>query len=228
LIGHSKQTTPVATDEIEKDESEEDEDSEVDTGQIMQETREAETEGIPIPDFRNIRADVAGATINFTTWDAALVVYLDCSFDGRYISILPLEGLVSSGISDESRRARVVERTVGDCSVCAAIFPRLPLVNDLLRSLNKVVTKTECKVSEFDEDWHETITLIRGQVNELDWRESLGELALPPSQRERLGRFVGPHGELREFKIMDEGEKKGENTAIAHYPYAVIRDQEEV
>ncbi len=219
------------------------------------------------PDPESIRVEMAGAIIRFTTWEAALVVYMDCAFKGKTLHISVQDEYLRFIDTSKFSSAEVVERTYGaGNSICAAIFPRIPLVTDYHRRYDKVVTCDDCRVSyrtvtDRDEPtYSETVTIFRGQVIDIDWRGRLPQpqpIATPaasttgtplssetlqskrersderkattgihPSQLDSLGWFVGAHGELYEARIIAVGERKGENTASAHYPSAVIRDQQ--
>jgi hypothetical protein len=96
------------------------------------------------PDPEPLRAEVAGAILNSTKWEAALVVYMDCAYKGKYLTLrLDGERIV---ISNELRKikqeeADIVERTVGNEKICAAIFSRIPLVTDWHRAFSYVLTR---------------------------------------------------------------------------------------
>jgi hypothetical protein len=128
------------------------------------------------PDPEPLRVEVAGTIINFTSWDAALIVYMDCSQGGKKVEVKCLDALVQFTLSKTGRtKVEIVERSSGNTTVCAAVFPRIPLATEYHRKALKAVKRVECKVlfSFFTPEyikWEETVSLFRGNVVELDWR----------------------------------------------------------
>ncbi len=130
----------------------------------LKEFREKEKQEAELfPEPEPIRVVVAGAILNFTTWDAALVVYMDCSHEGKEIRLQGSDNGLSINLT-----AQVIERSLGTTTICAAIFPRIPLVTDLLRSQQKPVKRIDCRVHFASLE--DTVTLFREHVAELDWR----------------------------------------------------------
>ncbi len=129
------------------------------------------------PDPEPIRTEVAGAIINYTSWEAVLVVYTDCTYIGETLHISLLNDPYLEYVDSKFSTAKVVERIDGaGKNICAAIFPHIPFVTDYHRSLSQVVTRVDCRVSYWSASdrekptYTETIILSRGQVHDLDWR----------------------------------------------------------
>ncbi len=119
------------------------------------------------PPPQPIRVEVAGAVLNFSTDDAVLVVYADCSDKGKVVEI---HGSArGEELNVEWQKVQIVERAVGGSSICAAIFHPIP--TDLMRSREKVINQVKVNVTAY---WTDTpsqyVTLFKGNVTELDWR----------------------------------------------------------
>ena len=128
------------------------------------------------PPPQPLRVEVAGAFLNFTTDEAVLVVYVDCSHKGKTLAIKNLsEPIRFIDYPDTDRKAEIIERTSGNTALCAAIFNHIPFVTNELRHSEKVLTQMNCTVEAdsfrgFPHRWEETVTLYRGKVVDLDWR----------------------------------------------------------
>lgn len=130
----------------------------------LKEFREKEKQEKEIfPEPEPLRVEVAGSIISFTTWDAVMVVYMNCSHKGKEVR-LECKG---DGLSLDLTEP-IIERFMGSTTICAAIFPRIPLVTDFLRHLQKSVKRLDCTVRFANLE--ETVTLFRENVTELDWR----------------------------------------------------------
>ncbi len=170
---------------------------------VVWETKDDELFPPPQP----IRAEAAGAILNFTTDEAVLIVYADCSFTGKTIELrnklhsLDI-GLWRGGI----RNVQILERSSGDTNVCAVIFDHIPFVTEEVRNEAKALQETEVTVSAYLPVEGETtrveekIKLFRGQVNELDWRgyrrkaEGLEQPATPANVATKDGATVTLEG----------------------------------
>ncbi len=143
------------------------------------------------PPPQPLRVEVAGTVMSFTTWDAALVVYMDCAQKGKEVTLELIDWYAKY-------EAKIIERTEGGTSVCAAIFPRIPIVRDCERYLMKVVNHVQAKVKfrfpsglsleelrehhflfgKYPErhELREEISLFKGNVVDIDWRGQEGRL----------------------------------------------------
>jgi hypothetical protein len=107
--------------------------------------------------------------LNFTTWEAALVVYIDCSHKGEDILFTCQDEAITRVLQKQKRdKVQVLERQSGSFALCAAIFMRIPLVTDEHRNKEKVLKFVDGIVKS--RAFEENVTLFRGQVTELDWR----------------------------------------------------------
>ena len=73
-----------------------------------------------------------------------------------------------------NRTAEIRERTVDNTLLCAAIFNHIPFVTNRHRHEQKVLTQMDCTVKAtlggVANRWEEIVTVLRGQVTEIDWR----------------------------------------------------------
>jgi hypothetical protein len=133
------------------------------------------------PDPEPLRVEVAGTVISFTSWEAALVVYLDCEYKGKRLFLNTNDNNINNELVKTKRNhANIVEKTEGNNSICVAVFPRIPLVTNWHRHFSEVLTHVDCTVEYFEsyvEDnkvrykgYKEVVTLFRGNVIDLDWR----------------------------------------------------------
>ncbi len=140
----------------------------------LEELAKKDDEMFPPP--QPVQEKVAGAVLNFTTDEAAIVVYTDCSHKGKRIVIGNCQNpYISHAVlsEPENYEVEIVERFIDNTSVCAAIFPYIPFVDDRLKHFQQVVHQVDFTVRTylgFDDKWEETITVVRGKVTELDWR----------------------------------------------------------
>jgi hypothetical protein len=110
--------------------------------------------------------EVAGSAITLTDEEAALVVYTDDSLRGELVFVQ-----TTSDLEFYSATAHVIERSVGDRTVCAAIFPRLPILSHLKPSYkDRGQMSGTYQVRLVSKQWLEEITLFVSNVAELDWR----------------------------------------------------------
>ncbi len=126
------------------------------------------------PPPQPIRAEVAGAVLNFTTDEGALVVYMDCSYAGKIVEVISCsEYDVYSALKDADRRkAEIIEHSVNNTTACAAIFNRIPFVTPQLKSYQKVLQRIEATLVFYFSGGRteEKVTIFRGNITELDWR----------------------------------------------------------
>jgi len=141
----------------------------------LEELAKKDDELFPPP--QPIRVEVAGAVLNFTTNESALVVYADSSHKGERIWIRDSrEGLIIGQLVEEDRReAEIMGRSVDNTEVCAAIFNHIPFVNNVIRYFQKVIHRVDFTMkphpsARFEDRREEIITVFRGTVAELDWR----------------------------------------------------------
>src|SRR6266700_2956402 len=129
------------------------------------------------PDPEPLRVVIAGTVVNFTTWDAVLVVYIDNLHKGKTVEIKCEDARSQIALRKNGRhKAEVIERSIGNMTVCSAIFPRIPVITEYHKKALKSVKYVNCKVTfSFLEPeftiWEEEVTLFKGQVTELDWQK---------------------------------------------------------
>jgi RNA polymerase subunit RPABC4/transcription elongation factor Spt4 len=139
---------------------------------MLDEMAKKDDELFPPP--QPIRVEVAGTILNFTTDEGALAVYVDCAYKGKTIEIFKFsEAFISSDYPDS--KAEIIERTIDNTVLCAAVFNHIPFVTDQHRYNRQVLKQMDCTVSSLiparnEDRWVETVTLFRGNVAELDWR----------------------------------------------------------
>jgi Double zinc ribbon len=126
------------------------------------------------PPPQQIRVEVAGTILNFTTDEAVLVVYVDCAYKGKTVAVENFSEL-SIWFDYPDHKAEIRERAVDNTVYCAAIFNHIPFVTNKFRHDQKALTQMDCTIRStipagFENRWEETVTLFRGQVTELDWR----------------------------------------------------------
>ncbi len=119
------------------------------------------------PPPQPVRVEVAGAVLNFTTDEAVLVVYMDCTYAGREVE-MQLDYGDDRYISPQ--HTKVVQRGTGNAAICASIFNNIPLVTDKLRHETKVLDRITCTVKCRAISVEEKVTLFKSNVTELDWR----------------------------------------------------------
>lgn len=123
------------------------------------------------PDPEPIRVEVneIGAVLNFTTWDSALIVYMDGSHKGEEVQFTCQDEAIMKVLQKQKQdKIQVLERQSGSVGRCAAIFMRIPLVTDEHRNKEKVLKHIDGSIKS---QTHEAaVTLFRGKVAELDWR----------------------------------------------------------
>jgi hypothetical protein len=127
------------------------------------------------PDPQPLRVEVAGATLNFTTNEGVLVVYVDCEHTGKSLLIQNFSELSVSDYPNNSADIREIK--AGNAVYCAAIFNHIPFVSNsqlyYSKHKEKALTQMTCTVKtyhRFAKSWEEKVTLYRGQVVDLDWR----------------------------------------------------------
>ena len=77
--------------------------------------------------------------MNFTTYQAVVVVYVDCSLKGKEIEIR------YTNDASEQFKATVIERSINGTSLCAAVFTSIPMLNDSdgIRKERNVIVRCE-------------------------------------------------------------------------------------
>ena len=108
--------------------------------------------------------EVVGAAITLTDEEAALVVYVDDSLCGENVYVNSWNDL-----NFYTATAQVIERSVEGKPICAAIFPRLPIVSHLKPSYEGQMSGSY-QVNLYSLQRNETVTLFVSNVSELDWR----------------------------------------------------------
>lgn len=114
--------------------------------------------------MQHYQVEVAGTAITLSDEEAALVVYMDNSQCGKNVR-------VRNGVDlqDYSATAQVIERSVEDEPICAAVFPRLP-INSHLKPYYEGQRSGSYEVDCIGFNLNATITLFVSNVAELDWR----------------------------------------------------------
>jgi hypothetical protein len=107
-------------------------------------------------DSELLEIEVAGTTITVGRNEAALVVYANCQYCGTEVRVSSLS-------------AYIVERKVGDQSVCAAIFPRLQPPGRSLASWDTKMSVFGTSSSKFRQD--NDVGLFAGNVTEVYLQE---------------------------------------------------------
>ncbi len=140
----------------------------------------AKKDGELFPEPESIRFEIAGAILNYTTWEAALVVYMDRSHKGEEITFVCQDDAITKLLQKQKRdKVQVLERQSGSSVSCAAIFMRIPLVTDEHRNKEKVLKKVDGTVKS--KTFEESVTLFRERVTELDWRGRIPEVQPSPT-----------------------------------------------
>ena len=120
--------------------------------------------------------EVAGTTIMLSGEEAVLVVYLDNKWRGQKVEVKSGQDL-----NEYSAEAYIIARSVKDTIICAAIFPRLPILSHLKPYYENQKSGTyEVHFREYSTsikkrnllELQETVTLFVGNVAELDWRRN--------------------------------------------------------
>jgi hypothetical protein len=109
-----------------------------------------------------LEIEVAGTTITLGRNECALAIYADCKFRGEQVNIY-----VYSGGFELTNH--IIERKVGDASICAAIFPRIPTSS--YSNTNKVCLWGSASKAKFKFGSDEYVTVYAGNVTEAYLKE---------------------------------------------------------
>jgi Double zinc ribbon len=147
------------------------------------------------PPPQPVQVEVAGAIVNFTTDEAVVIVYLDCIYKGKEVS---LGSVREEELDVPWQKATVIERTADGIPICAVIFRPVPFATERMKNREKVLNQVKVEV---DASWAEDISnvsheegrkltfdkilwfdtrqeaiLFKGNVTQLDWRGKRGKV----------------------------------------------------
>jgi hypothetical protein len=113
-----------------------------------------------VSDEAILQVQVAGKTIMLKENEAALVVYANCEYRGKTV-------IAKSSMISFRAEVKIIERAVGNTSICAGIFPRIPM-NE------KVQAPIHLEISSYYSDTRDRITatdIFADNVAEIDLKK---------------------------------------------------------